>query len=180
MTLPTLATFTAGALVLALAGPVAAQSPVTSGSAPTNEGTVTARLTTADGGDVGRVRFRDMRAGVHIEGDLTDLPPGPHGFHIHETGACTPDFDAAGEHISAEGQEHGFAQTDNPHSGDLPNIWVQDDGTVQVEFITPNLTLDQILDEDGSAVMVHDAQDTYMDPASAGGRYACGVVEQQS
>ena len=28
MTLPTLATFTAGSLVLALAGPVAAQSPV--------------------------------------------------------------------------------------------------------------------------------------------------------
>lgn len=170
---------TAG-LMFSVAGAAAAQAPVTSGPAPANEGTVTARLATADGVDVGSVQFREMRAGLHVEANLTDLPPGPHGFHVHGTGACEPDFEAAGEHISTEGQEHGFAQTDNPHSGDLPNLWVHDDGTVIVEFIAPSLTLDQLLDGDGAAVMVHETQDTYMDPASAGGRYACGVVEQQS
>ena len=179
MTNPTFPSLAAAGLALGLAGAAAAQAPVTSGTAPSNDGTVTARLATADGVDVGSVVFKQMRAGLHIEADLTDLPVGPHGFHVHETGTCTPDFDAAGEHISTEGQEHGFAQTDK-HAGDLPNIWVHDDGTVHVEYINTRLTLDQLLDGDGSAVIVHEARDTYMDPASAGGRYACGVIEQQS
>lgn len=185
---PTLA---AAALALAVAGPAAAQSadapadattdaPGTAPAAASDEGTITARLATADGTDVGSVTFRDMRAGVHVEADLTDLPPGPHGFHIHETGACTPDFSAAGEHLAPEGHDHGFAATEEPHPGDLPNVWAADDGTAHVEFVNPRLTLDQLLDDDGSAVVVHAAGDTYMDPASAGERIACGVVEQRS
>ena len=63
-----------------------------------------------------------MRAGVLVEVDLTDLPPGPHGIHVHQTGACTPDFEAAGEHLAPDGHEHGFAQTEAPHAGDLPNL----------------------------------------------------------
>src|SRR5688572_22067295 len=35
--------------------------------------------------------------GVQINGPLTDLPPGVHGLHIHETGQCKgPDFESAG------------------------------------------------------------------------------------
>jgi superoxide dismutase, Cu-Zn family len=176
-------TLAATVVAFAVAGTAAAQGGNTSGAeapAGTGEGMITARLTTADGTDIGYVLFRDMRAGVHVEADLTDLPPGPHGFHIHETGACTPDFSAAGEHLAPEGHEHGFAANEEPHPGDLPNIWVADDGTVRAEFINWRLTMDQLLDEDGSAVMVHSAADTYMDPASAGERIACGVVEQRS
>ena len=121
-----------------------------------------------------------MRAGVNIKVELTDLPPGPHAIHIHETGACKPDFDAAGEHLAPNGHEHGFAQTEDPHAGDLPNLYAADDGTAQAEFLDWRLTMDQLLDGDGSAVIVHDSADTYMDPASAGGRLACGVVEQKS
>jgi Cu-Zn family superoxide dismutase len=38
----------------------------------------------------------------------------------------------------------------------------------------------QLLDGDSSAIVVHEQADSYMDPASAGGRLACGVVEQLS
>ena len=170
----------AGGIALGLPGLATAQEAVTSGNDPSNQGTVVARLAKADGTDVGTVAFRPMRAGVNIKVELTDLLPGPHAIHIHETGACKPDFDAAGEHLAPNGHEHGFAQTEDPHAGDLPNLYAADDGTAQAEFLDWRLTMDQLLDGDGSAVIVHEAADTYMDPASAGGRLACGVVEQKS
>jgi Cu-Zn family superoxide dismutase len=167
-------------LTFGLAGVAFAQDPVQSGTAPSEDGTVMARMQTADGVDVGSVTFRPMRAGMNIAVDLTDLPPGPHGIHVHESGACTPDFGAAGSHLAPDGHEHGFAQTKDPHPGDLPNIWVSDDGTVQAEFLNWRLTSEDLVDDDGSAVIIHESEDTYMDPDSAGSRYACGVVEQLS
>jgi Cu-Zn family superoxide dismutase len=169
----------AAGVALGLALTAAAQEPADP-AAESNDGTVMARLSTADGTDVGSVTLRGMRAGVHVEVDLTGLPPGPHGIHVHETGACTPDFDAAGDHLAPDGHEHGFAQTEAPHPGDLPNLIAADDGTARAEFLNWRLTLDQLLDADGSAIIVHEAEDTYMDPTSAGGRLACGVVEQAS
>ena len=70
---------------------------------PAPDGAVMARMQTADGTDIGTVTLRSMRSGVLVETDLTDLPPGPHGIHIHQTGACTPDFEAAGEHLAPTG-----------------------------------------------------------------------------
>ena len=130
--------------------------------------------------DVGVVTFRSMRSGVLVTVALTDLPPGPHGIHIHEKGACTPDFEAAGEHLAPDGHDHGFAQTETPHAGDLPNLYADNDGNAQADFLNWRLTLDQLLDADGSAIVVHEAADTYMDPGSAGTRIACGVIEQRS
>ena len=147
---------------------------------PAPDGAVMARMQTADGTDIGTVTLRSMRSGVLVETDLTDLPPGPHGIHIHETGACTPDFEAAGEHLAPDGAEHGFAQVDAPHAGDLPNLVVADDGTARAEFMNWRLSFEDLLDDDSSAVIVHAREDTYMDPASAGDRLACGVVEQLS
>ena len=166
-------------LALGLAAAAGAQEAATEG-ATAPDGTIMARLTDVDGNDVGKATFRPMRAGVLVEVDLTDLPPGPHGFHIHETGACTPDFEAAGEHLAPDGHEHGFAQTETPHAGDLPNLVVAADGTAQAEFVNWRLTPEDLLDDDGSALIVHAGEDTYMDPTSAGDRIACGVVEQQS
>ena len=101
----------AAGLALGVAGATAAQ-----------DGAVMAQLKAADGSSVGEVMFQEMRSGVLVRAALTDLLPGPHGFHIHETGACTPDFAAAGEHLAPDGHEHGFAATDAPHAGDLPNV----------------------------------------------------------
>jgi Cu-Zn family superoxide dismutase len=168
----------AAASVALLATAAAAQDQPAGEFAP--DGAVMARLKTADGTDVGTVTLREMRSGVHVEVDLTDLPAGPHGIHIHQTGACEPDFDAAGEHLAPDGGEHGFAQTEDPHPGDLPNLIVAPDGTAQAEFMNWRLTFEQLLDDDGSAIIVHAREDTYMDPDSAGERLACGVVEQLS
>ena len=165
-------------LAFALATAAGAQESTTETMSP--DGAVMARLVTADGTDVGKVTFQAMRAGVLVQVDLTGLPAGPHAIHIHEIGACEPDFSAAGEHLAPDGHEHGFAQTDTPHAGDLPNLIVAEDGTARAEFLNWRLTSEDLLDQDGSAVIVHEREDTYMDPTSAGDPLACGVVEQVS
>ena len=148
--------------------------------ATAQDGAVMAQVKAADGSSVGEVTFQEMRSGVLVKATLTDLPPGPHGFHIHETGACTPDFSAAGGHLAPDGHEHGFAATDAPHAGDLPNVVAAHDGTASAEFMNWRLSFDDLLDDDGSAILIHSQADTYMDPDSAGERLACGVIEQQS
>jgi Cu-Zn family superoxide dismutase len=139
-----------------------------------------ARLVDAEGNEVGSVSFAEMASGVNVVVEATGLPPGPHAIHVHQVGACSPDFDAAGEHLAPDGGEHGFAKTEAPHSGDLPNLHVAEDGTANAEFLDWRLTMDQLLDEDGSALIVHETADDYMESSSAGGRLACGVVEQMT
>ena len=126
-------------IALALTTAVAAQDSA-AGSTTSPDGAIMARLVTADGTDAGKVTFQSMRAGVLVQVDLTGLPAGPHAIHIHEIGACEPDFSAAGEHLAPDGHEHGFAQTDAPHAGDLPNLIVAEDGTARAEFLNWRLT----------------------------------------
>ena len=139
----------------------------------------TATLMDADGGAHGTVTFTQSPNGVLIEVAATDLAPGEHGFHVHETGACTPDFDAAGGHFAPEGADHGFLTEGAPHAGDLPNLVAAEDGTATASFFSTTLMLDDssLLDADGAAVMIHEGADDYMDMASAGGRFACGVID---
>ena len=149
------------------------------GAATAQDGMATAALKTADGADAGTVTFQEMPAGVLVKADLTGLPPGAHGFHIHQTGACTPDFKAAGEHLAPDGHEHGFGATAEPHAGDLPNIVAGDDGAASAEFLDWRLKFTDLMDDDGSAIMVHADPDDYMDKSSAGDRFACGVIDPQ-
>jgi Cu-Zn family superoxide dismutase len=159
---------------------LAAGASLAAGMAAAQDGAVSASVQLADGSDAGEVRFQEMRAGVLVIADLTGLPPGEHGFHIHQVGACTPDFEAAGEHLAPDGHEHGFAATETPHAGDMPNIVADDDGNAAARILNPRVSFDDLLDEDGSAIVVHAQADTYMDPESSGERIACGVIEQRS
>ena len=74
-----------------------AASTTRSGSGPQAAGAErTVSLRDAQGNPVGEARIVDSPNGILIHADFHDLPPGPHGFHIHETGRCEPSFDAAG------------------------------------------------------------------------------------
>lgn len=142
-------------------------------------------LRTADGGEAGTASVAQAEHGVLIAYDLKNLSPGSHGFHIHETGACTPDFKAAGGHYNPLGSEHGFESEGGYHVGDLPNIMVTADGTSKGEMFVPQVTLNgpendrypyTLHDTDGSALMVHAEGDDYKAMASSGDRVACGVI----
>ncbi|MGJ9458299.1 superoxide dismutase family protein [Oceanobacillus sp. CF4.6] len=125
---------------------------------------------------------RDSGVSIHLEGE--NLPPGTHGFHIHETGVCEPpEFASAGDHYNPTGAKHGFDHPEGPHAGDLENIIVSDDGTVNVEVIADMVTLEQgaentLLTDEGTALIIHSGADDYISQPSgdAGDRIACGVI----
>ena len=136
-----------------------------------------------DGAAMGRVELTQGPNGVLISADVYGLSPGPHGFHIHSVGACSPDFSAAGGHFAPDGEGHGFMHADGHHAGDLPNIHAGADGSARVDHFTSKLTLapdgdTSLFDEDGSAVIIHAMPDSYGADPGAGDRAACGVIER--
>lgn len=148
--------------------------------------TATADFQNAEGNSIGSAVLTQTPAGVLIEVDVTDLPAGEHGFHIHETGTCDPetDFESAGGHYAPNDRNHGFKDEQGPHAGDMPNQFVQDDGVLSADIINPNVTLGSgtgnLFDDDGSAIVIHANADDYTSQPSgdAGARLACAVIEQ--
>ena len=144
--------------------------------------TASAVLRDASGKEVGAATLTVTPSGVLISLDLTAVPPGGHGFHVHTTGKCEPpDFKSAGPHFNPDQTKHGFMTPEGPHAGDLPNLHVPADGKLQVEVLEPNVTLSgeaPLLDADGSALVIHAGADDYKtDPAgNSGNRIACGVI----
>lgn len=139
---------------------------------------VTVTMAGPDGAAMGEVTLTPTPHGVLVQADLTRLTPGAHGFHIHETGACTPDFGAAGGHYNPDDSGHGIMVETGMHAGDLPNIHAAADGTARADFLTDAVALDDgsLLDADGAAIVVHENPDSYGEDAGAGGRVACGVI----
>jgi Cu-Zn family superoxide dismutase len=143
----------------------------------------TASLVDASGRNIGGAHLRETPHGVLIKLELKNATPGLHGLHIHETGRCErPSFASAGGHFNPTGRKHGFLNPDGPHAGDLPNIEVPSTTNLSIEYLAPGVTLKpgsrSLLDVDGSAVLIHSAQDDYRtDPSGeAGDRLACGVI----
>lgn len=158
-----------------LASSVSAQEPATAG----------AQLEGLQGEEHGSVSLSQTPHGVLLVANLTGLPEGTHGFHIHETGKCEPPFQSAGGHFNPGGTSHGFLNAEGFHAGDMPNIHVPASGTLQLEVLNSEVSLDpdvegSLFDEDGSAIMVHSRADDYAsDPAgNAGDRIACGIVRR--
>ena len=143
-----------------------------------------APLQSADGSSRGTATFVRMGDHVAVTVEAMGLPAGTHGFHLHTTGRCdAPDFTSAGGHLNPTNNEHGSANPQGKHFGDLPNIEVAANGRASAEFMLPGATaatLATLFDSDGTAVMVHAGPDDYRsDPAGdAGPRIACGVVRR--
>src|ERR1700681_2182317 len=63
---------------------------------------------TADGSSIkGTVRLEDTADGVKVSAQLIGVPPGTHGFHIHEFGDCAEMGKAAGGHYNPLNTPHG-------------------------------------------------------------------------
>ncbi|MDO6669175.1 superoxide dismutase family protein [Paracoccus sp. 1_MG-2023] len=141
---------------------------------------MTADIAGADGTPHGTITAIPTPSGMlHVKIDLTDVPAGIYGAHLHETGLCEgPEFQSAGGHLAGEGRDHGVHAENGPHLGDMPNIHVPDSGEVMVEYFLPDLGAEQIVDGDGTAFMLHSGQDDLESQPSgdAGGRMACAVL----
>ncbi|HEY9744996.1 MAG TPA: superoxide dismutase family protein [Oculatellaceae cyanobacterium] len=128
---------------------------------------------------IGSATLTDTGHGVLLKTNLTGLPEGWHAFHIHEVGKCDPpEFKTAGGHYNPHQKEHGYENPKGSHVGDLPNVFVGKDGVLNTEVLLHGATLEELLEGDGSAIVIHAAKDDYVsDPAgNAGARIACGVI----
>jgi Cu-Zn family superoxide dismutase len=141
-----------------------------------------AELIDVEGNSIGTVTLTQMARGVHILAEANGLPEGIHGFHIHAVGVCEPPFASAGGHFNPTDEQHGWNNPQGYHAGDLPNVHVQQDGVLAVEYFTDAVTLGEgdtsLFDGDGSSIVIHaDADDYHSDPAGhAGDRIACAVI----
>ena len=144
-----------------------------------------AKLSGLDGKPRGTATFEALNRGVLITFDLFDLPPGPHGIHLHTSGNCNAKigFTAAGPILSlAPGKRHGYLAEDGPMAGDLPNQFAGADGRLRASVETGSFSLGNgkrsIFDRDGVALIVDARADDYRTQplGNAGDRIACGVV----
>lgn len=138
-----------------------------------------------DGAITGTVIFTDDGDGITITTDLKGLPPGKHGFHVHEKPDCAPtakdgkmthagaagghyDPDKTGKHLGPEG---------GGHKGDLPVLTVADDGTAKVSLHIKGIKAAEFRNR---SLMIHAGGDNYSDePETLGGggaRIACGII----
>lgn len=136
----------------------------------------TATFINAEGAEIGTAEVRPAADGILISVDVSGLPDGPLGFHIHENGVCEGNFESAGGHYNPDDATHGYFSENGPHAGDMPNQPVDADGNMMVDVMNPMVGFDEV---SGKAIMIHDGADDYMtDPSGdAGGRFACAVVE---
>jgi superoxide dismutase, Cu-Zn family len=129
---------------------------------------------------IGHVTFHDTSYGLLIEPTLTGLPPGLHGFHIHQHPNCADHGMAAGGHFDPQntGRHLGPYRKDG-HLGDLPPLYVVADGTASLPILAPRLTEADLA---GLSLMIHAGGDSFSDtpePLGGGGkRIGCGSIQQ--
>lgn len=137
---------------------------------------------------------------VTVKMKVKGLTDGKHAVHIHEVGACEPCGAAKGHHDpgpfgqsrpDSAGDEVPAADINHPyHMGDLINIEVSN-GVGTMKHTTNRITLSpgllSILDENGSAFIIHTNPDTYCDEeadlkkgCAGGARDACGIIVAKS
>jgi Cu-Zn family superoxide dismutase len=157
----------------------------------------TAWIVGVDGRQIGQATFRDGPNGVLIQLEFAQgaLPAGWHGLHLHTRGDCSDfaaGFQASGGHVGMDRRiEHGLLNPRGPEAGDLPNIFAPPMGVFGAETFAPLVTLGpripgnanqperlSLLDEDGSALLIHTAPDdqTSQPIGGAGARVACAAI----
>lgn len=134
---------------------------------------------------VGTISVTATPYGVLFTPALTGLPPGLHGFHLHEKPSCaagekdgkTMAALGAGGHFDPAATSRHEGPYGNGHLGDLPPLYIDAQGNGTQPVLAPRLKLEQLK---GHALMLHAGGDNHADhPEKLGGggaRIACGVI----
>ena len=146
-------------------------------------------ITLRDRSVSGRVSLRQGADGVVIHIEADGLPEDArnqwHGAHLHSVGDCSAeDFTSSAGHINPSARQHGLLNPGGPDNADLPNLWVDGNGSIRAEVYTTRVSLDgsamlpALLDADGSALVIHAGEDDLVTQpiGGAGARIACAVI----
>ncbi|WP_122032335.1 superoxide dismutase family protein [Aliivibrio sp. EL58] len=135
---------------------------------------------------IGDITIKSSLYGVVFTPNLINLEPGLHGFHIHEKGDCGTALmngiyilggKAGGHYDPEKAKKHGFPWTTDNHKGDLPPLYVDNNGDATNPVLAPRIKIKELK---GKSIMVHKGSDNHSDhPAPLGGGYdriSCGVI----
>lgn len=137
------------------------------------------------GAGIGQVAITESKYGLVFSPALKGLPPGAHGFHLHQNPSCDPKEKdgkmaaalAAGGHYDPKDSKRHDSPWGEGHLGDLPALFVDAAGNATQPVLAPRL---KAADLAGRSLMVHVGGDNHADhPAPLGGggaRLACGVI----
>ena len=138
------------------------------------------------GKEIGTITAITTPFGTLFTPALSDLPPGMHGFHIHQNPDCgpkekegkpVPGLAAGGHYDPADAKVHE-GPYGKGHLGDLPALYVDAGGKATLPVLAPHVKLGDLK---GRSVMIHAGGDNYSDhpePLGGGGaRIACGVIK---
>jgi Cu-Zn family superoxide dismutase len=141
---------------------------------------------TGIGQSIGTVKATSNPSGTVLAPNLKGLTPGLHGFHVHQNPDCGPGVKAgqkvpglaAGGHYDPAGTGRHEGPYGNGHLGDLPALYVDENGNANHPVLAPRL---KPSDLKSRSLMIHAEGDNYSDnPKKLGGggaRMACGVVK---
>jgi superoxide dismutase, Cu-Zn family len=174
------------ALVAGFASSSASAQPPAA-SAPSGPIVIPMNIVDAEGGakPIGNITATDSGYGLILKPAITGLPPGLHGFHVHEKPSCEPGTKdgkkqpalAAGGHLDPASTGRHEGPYGQGHLGDLPAIYVGPDGKADYPVLAPRLKAGDLR---GHSLMIHAGGDNHADhpePLGGGGaRIACGVV----
>lgn len=128
----------------------------------------------------GAVHFNQLADGtVDVQIDLMGVPPGVHGFHVHDKGDCGDNGMAAGGHFNPLNMPHAAPDAASHHAGDFGNVTAEANGEVHTHFNTHSITISPgTTSAVGHAVILHANPDdlTTQPTGNAGARIACGLV----
>lgn len=133
---------------------------------------------------IGVIDLTQVGTLVKLNGSVTGLKPGLHGFHIHEKGDLGNGCLASGAHFNPHKLMHGAPDDSNRHVGDLGNINAPASGDTPISISDSVIALSGQHDVIGRAIVIHsDADDLGRGSSelskttgNAGSRVACGVI----
>lgn len=131
--------------------------------------------------DIGSITAQDSQYGLLIIPNLSHLPPGSHGFHLHTNPACDQQGKAAGNHFDPRNTgKHAGPYSNIGHLGDLPPLFVDNSGNAKTIVLAPRL---KEADLKNHSFILHRGGDNFSDtPKKLGGggaRLACGVIRAE-
>jgi len=154
---------------------------ISTSQAQAASGKASIRGTTEGSTLAGEVLIQEMGSSLRIWAEISNAPPGKHGFHVHQNGSCEDGGKAAGGHFNPKEAPHGFLLKDGlekAHAGDLGNITISENGTGNLEIYSSALKLtDEEMGIANRAFILHADEDDFGQPTgNAGARIGCGII----